>query len=160
MKREYVDQAIRDVIEHFGPSAAVRLELGIVEALSLIGALQLALRHTRLPADAALVARVMIDALSGQVGCTEAICKMIELGFDPNADVPTSGGDERRCRYCGCTDFDACADDGSGHPCHWVAVDVCSNPRCVTQWAEDGAGEEIYAAPDPGNVAPEQGDQS
>lgn len=30
-------------------------------------------------------------------------------------------GDERRCKYCGCTDRRACPDG-----CCWVAKDVCS----------------------------------
>lgn len=28
------------------------------------------------------------------------------------------------CRSCGCTDFDACDDDG--FPCSWVEDDLCS----------------------------------
>jgi len=35
----------------------------------------------------------------------------------------------RTCRYCGCSDDDACS--LSTGPCEWVAADVCSNPYCV-----------------------------
>jgi hypothetical protein len=33
----------------------------------------------------------------------------------------------RRCRVCGCTDNDChqCVEK-TGHPCHWVAEDLCS----------------------------------
>ena len=36
------------------------------------------------------------------------------------ACVPHDG--ERRCRICGCTEWDACA-DLFGDPCHWVEAD-------------------------------------
>lgn len=35
--------------------------------------------------------------------------------------------DERRCRECGCTDYNACFDERRGEPCHWVEADLCSN---------------------------------
>lgn len=37
---------------------------------------------------------------------------------------------ERRCRNCGCTDMD-CSQciEKTGHPCRWVAEDLCS--ACV-----------------------------
>lgn len=33
------------------------------------------------------------------------------------------------CQYCGCTDERACPGG-----CHWVSLDVCSNPKCVAAW--------------------------
>ncbi len=46
-------------------------------------------------------------------------------GFAPGPRV-------RRCRVCGCTDEDCrqCIAK-TGHPCHWVEVDLCS--ACVGQ---------------------------
>lgn len=34
----------------------------------------------------------------------------------------------RVCVECGCSDLNACPDDGSGLPCHWVSLDppICS----------------------------------
>lgn len=36
----------------------------------------------------------------------------------------------RTCRYCGCTENDACS--LSTGPCSWVAEDLCSNPFCIS----------------------------
>lgn len=30
------------------------------------------------------------------------------------------------CRICGCSDMDACVDEETGEPCHWVEDDLCS----------------------------------
>ena len=37
--------------------------------------------------------------------------------------------DERVCRVCGCTEYNACVDDNGENPCHWVEDDLCS--ACV-----------------------------
>lgn len=34
----------------------------------------------------------------------------------------------KECRYCGCTNLDACIDPKTGETCHWIHDDVCS--RC------------------------------
>jgi hypothetical protein len=44
-----------------------------------------------------------------------------------------------RCRYCGCTEDNACLlKDG---PCSWAFIEIpcCSNPKCVTQILSDPA---------------------
>ena len=33
---------------------------------------------------------------------------------------------EETCRGCGCTDDDACWDEETKGPCHWVKSDLCS----------------------------------
>ncbi len=38
--------------------------------------------------------------------------------------LPASG--IRACRRCGCTEHDACIDELTGRPCHWVEPDLCS----------------------------------
>jgi len=38
---------------------------------------------------------------------------------------------DRECRICGCTENRACRDPRTGHPCAWVAEDLCS--ACVPQ---------------------------
>ncbi|QNN23558.1 hypothetical protein HED60_15155 [Planctomycetales bacterium ZRK34] len=139
------DQVAHDVMQHFGPDGRVTIELDFMRAMSLIGTLQLALRHPTLPAQIATHAHEIIGVIKEQIAVTDAIAELIELGFDPNADVPANEG--QRCMYCGCSEFNACPDDGTGHPCHWVAANVCSNPSCVAKWVNDGAGEEIYSAP-------------
>ena len=123
----------------------IELRLNPHAAMALIGSLHLALRHPNLPALTAAVDRSIIETCQAQLADSDAIRKLIELGFDPNADVPANEG--QRCMYCGCTEFNACPDDGTGHPCHWVAANVCSNPSCVAKWTNDGAGEDIYSAP-------------
>lgn len=35
--------------------------------------------------------------------------------------------EDRACRVCGCTDYEACSPSG----CHWVDVDLCS--ECVAR---------------------------
>lgn len=56
--------------------------------------------------------------------------------------------DQACCRHCGCSEHDACPDDGSGQPCHWIvppspedpAGGVCSHPSCLaTLCAENTA---------------------
>lgn len=43
---------------------------------------------------------------------------------------------ERRCRICGCTDYEPCyLDDG---PCSWVEEDLCSNPDCLEAAGRSG----------------------
>jgi hypothetical protein len=44
--------------------------------------------------------------------------------------LPVSG----ICRYCDCTDGEACMI--AGIPCHWIdrRKTVCSNPDCAAQW--------------------------
>lgn len=37
----------------------------------------------------------------------------------------------RKCRACGCSEFDACYDERLGGGCAWVEPDLCSN--CGTQ---------------------------
>lgn len=32
---------------------------------------------------------------------------------------------DRRCRRCGCHEYDACV-DADGRPCSWAAPDLCS----------------------------------
>lgn len=44
------------------------------------------------------------------------------------AGLDTWPGRDRSCRFCGCTDLNACI-DGDGHACYWVAPDVCSECR-------------------------------
>ncbi len=48
--------------------------------------------------------------------------------FDMQIDVAKY---VQKCRVCGCTEANACPDDGSGNPCHWVEDDLCS--ACVAQ---------------------------
>lgn len=53
------------------------------------------------------------------------------------------------CIGCGCHDLCACHDDGSGGPCHWLAVDyeesrgVCST--CPTELPRWGNGDRALA---------------
>jgi len=44
------------------------------------------------------------------------------------------------CLVCGCTEFAACADDGSGAPCHWVSLHppLCSACEGVAAAARNG----------------------
>ena len=37
---------------------------------------------------------------------------------------------QRTCRYCGCTDYDACQMD-DGLICDWDTEDCCTNPACL-----------------------------
>ena len=32
----------------------------------------------------------------------------------------------RKCRICGCTNFNACVEVGTGLPCYWIQEDLCS----------------------------------
>lgn len=34
--------------------------------------------------------------------------------------------DPPRCQGCGCSELDACRDDGTGRPCHWIEPGWCS----------------------------------
>jgi hypothetical protein len=43
--------------------------------------------------------------------------------FDETIDVTKY---VHMCRVCGCTEFRACPDDGSGNPCHWIEDNLCS----------------------------------
>jgi hypothetical protein len=45
-------------------------------------------------------------------------------------------GDELKCRYCGCTQDNACI-DLSGESCHWIDGDVCSATPCRMAYAYD-----------------------
>lgn len=33
---------------------------------------------------------------------------------------------EGKCSICGCTDKDACLDEGTGETCCWIEKDLCS----------------------------------
>lgn len=55
-------------------------------------------------------------------GATENAVSLEEIE-SPNA------GNVRACRVCGCTEGNACVDDRTRQPCHWVARDLCS--ACV-----------------------------
>lgn len=43
------------------------------------------------------------------------------------------------CRYCKCTELNACRTPPSGEPCCWADErrTVCSNPSCLAQWRID-----------------------
>lgn len=81
-------------------------------------------------------------------GATRSAAKLINAGIAAKGTKKPKGGsqhtvywltdtglefarglDKRKCRFCGCTEMNACqTPDG---PCHWVLEDVCSNPPCV-----------------------------
>ena len=42
------------------------------------------------------------------------------------------------CRVCGCTDVNACLDDGTGSACHWVQPDLCSTCTICSGCSENG----------------------
>lgn len=39
---------------------------------------------------------------------------------------------ERTCRFCGCTDDNACVDPFTGEPCSWAEYDLCTS--CVGEY--------------------------
>jgi hypothetical protein len=49
--------------------------------------------------------------------------------------------DVRSCRYCGCTEHEACQLE-CGQPCRWYIqrddIAVCTNPACVRAYSSDG----------------------
>lgn len=51
------------------------------------------------------------------------------------------------CERCGCTELEACPDDGTGGPCAWVRPGLCS--ACATDAELDGAALELDAPPAP-----------
>jgi hypothetical protein len=57
-----------------------------------------------------------------------AVADACRVQEDRAAAMPTEakGTKVRTCRACGCTDVNACLNDGTGQPCHWVAEDLCS----------------------------------
>jgi ParB/RepB/Spo0J family partition protein len=59
---------------------------------------------------------------------------------DEDEDVEREGPEPGECRFCGCTEDDAC--EGG---CSWVDAKqtVCSNPDCIAQWKfeADNAGK-------------------
>lgn len=52
---------------------------------------------------------------------------------------------DRRCRYCGCTDSNACLTGTDGGPCAWVApgVAVCDTPACLARLAQERDAEDV-----------------
>jgi hypothetical protein len=45
----------------------------------------------------------------------------------PKSKKDEAKAENRICRICGCTDDNACIDEETGEPCHWVEDDLCSN---------------------------------
>lgn len=43
-----------------------------------------------------------------------------------------------QCRFCHCTESNACSTPPCGEPCAWVDRNrtVCSNPSCLRAWGE------------------------
>jgi hypothetical protein len=59
----------------------------------------------------------------------------------------------RKCRFCGCTDDNACrlsdvpTNLGDGEPCAWIdgVQDVCTNPSCLEKLEVEGRKVEVPA---------------
>lgn len=58
---------------------------------------------------------------------TAVINRLAATKADPDV-VARAAVAHKQCRECGCTDLDACPDDGTGRPCSWAGLDICS--RC------------------------------
>ena len=59
---------------------------------------------------------------------SEGIC----MDIHEEEESKEEKGDVRRCRVCGCTDYDCrqCIEK-TGEPCYWVEEDLCS--ACVEE---------------------------
>jgi len=81
-------QLERVFLEEIRTAGPVRLELGALEAVSIVGQLQLALRHPLNRGETTKIARLFIEQVRRQV--PEGLQRNIDAGFNPKMDISTA----------------------------------------------------------------------
>ena len=81
-RQKDLERAFREAIQTAGP---LRVELSALEAVSIVGQLQLALRHPANRGETTKIARRFIEQIRRQV--PEGLQRNIDAGFNPEFDV-------------------------------------------------------------------------
>jgi hypothetical protein len=81
-RHKELERVFVDALKTAGP---VRLELGALEAVAIVGQVQLALRHPRNRGESTKIARAFIEQIRRQV--PEGLQRNIDAGFNPEMDV-------------------------------------------------------------------------
>lgn len=78
---------------------ALSLELSALQAFTLLGQIQVALRHPDNVGPAAKIGRELAECLQAALPKGGAIAEVARLGWDPQADLPEEG--HFTCPTCG-----------------------------------------------------------
>lgn len=141
----------------------IELRIDAAVLFNVVAALQLALRHPGMNGDSSHIVRVAAQDMGRALaGDSAVLAQAVAMGWDRQYDELGMAADEdlalsdytpgdlevesgvpleqvpEACPLCGCSEAMACRDDGTGNPCRWVAVVVCS--ACATN-VFDQSGE-------------------
>lgn len=78
----------REMVALQGDTARFVLELSLLDAFTVLGQLQLALRHPDNTGPAAQIARRIAGRIEAGLPQGGAIARVAQLGWDPGADLP------------------------------------------------------------------------